>query len=197
MCIQFGGDSDHTGMFALKALLGGVNAISGETVDLNKAPQPNPKQDYLVVPGQWSLGGFAMAPGEVKQFVAVPYVSGYSIEQQVSKHRPQGMRKHSNAPPVDRQRDCRRHSNPGDFEIPASPKQLGWLLGHDNAARARVRPWWRTLHIPQLPTLSGSIATDRSEPWSIFIKTTEQKSTEVVVEGDATVRHLIVLLRRN
>ena len=37
-----------------------------------------------MVPAQGSLDGFATALGEVKQFVAVPYGSGYSIEQQVS-----------------------------------------------------------------------------------------------------------------
>ena len=82
MWIQFEADRK----FALKVLLGSVNAISGETVDLNKTPLPNPKQDYLVVPRQRSLDGIVTAPGEVKQFVAVPYGSGYSIEQQVSKH---------------------------------------------------------------------------------------------------------------
>ena len=84
MCIRFSADMNRK--FALKVLLGGVNAISGETVDLNRMPQPNPKQDYLVVPAQKSLDGFPTAPGEVKQFVAVPYGSGYSIEHQVSKH---------------------------------------------------------------------------------------------------------------
>lgn len=72
--------------FALKILLGSVNGISGETVDLNKPAQPNPEQDYVVVPGQPWLSGIATAPGQVKQFVAIPYGSRYSIEQQVSQH---------------------------------------------------------------------------------------------------------------
>ena len=76
-------------MFALKVLVGGVNGISGEAVDSNKTAQLNLKQDYkqdyVVVPGQPWLDGIATAPGQVKQFVAVPYRSGYSIEQQVSK----------------------------------------------------------------------------------------------------------------
>ena len=72
--------------FALKVLFGGVNGISDEAVDLNKASQPNTKQDYVVVPGQPWLDGIATAPGKVKQFVAVPYGSGCSIEQQVSRH---------------------------------------------------------------------------------------------------------------
>ena len=85
--------------FALKVLLGGVNGISGEAVDLNKTAQPNPKQDYVVVPGQPWLDGIATAPGQVKQFVAVPYGSGYSIEQQVSRHGFLGKSQHSNTSP--------------------------------------------------------------------------------------------------
>lgn len=41
------------------------------------------KQDYVVVPKQPWLDGIATSPGIVKQFVAVPYGSGYSIERQV------------------------------------------------------------------------------------------------------------------
>ena len=86
MCIQFVSKR----MFALKILLGGINCISGEAVNLNKAPRLNRKQDYLVVPEQGSLDGFATEPGKVKQFVAVPYGSGYSIEHQVSRDGFQG-----------------------------------------------------------------------------------------------------------
>ena len=85
--------------FALKVLLGGVNGISGEAANLNKTAQPNPKQDYVVVPGQPWLDGIATAPGQVKQFVAVPYGSGYSIEQQVSRHDFRGMNSISNTSP--------------------------------------------------------------------------------------------------
>ena len=89
--------------FALKVLLGGVNGISGEAIDLNKTAQPNPKQDYVVVPGQPWLDGIATAPAQVKQFVAVPYGSGYSIEQQVSEHGFRGMNSILIHHPVDRQ----------------------------------------------------------------------------------------------
>ncbi|KAG1871753.1 hypothetical protein DFJ58DRAFT_762246 [Suillus subalutaceus] len=38
------------------------------------------KQDYIIVPEQPWVDGIATGPGIVKQFVAVPYGSGYSIE---------------------------------------------------------------------------------------------------------------------
>ncbi|OJA12587.1 hypothetical protein AZE42_06910 [Rhizopogon vesiculosus] len=42
------------------------------------------KKDYVVVPKQPWLDGIATGPGVVKQFVAVPYGSGYSIEHQIT-----------------------------------------------------------------------------------------------------------------
>jgi len=43
-----------------------------------------PKQDYIVSPGQLWLDGIAIKPGVVRQFVAMPMDSGYSIERQVT-----------------------------------------------------------------------------------------------------------------
>jgi len=40
-------------------------------------------QDYLVVPQQLWLDGFASVSGEVSQFVAMPAGSGYSVEAQL------------------------------------------------------------------------------------------------------------------
>ena len=79
---------EATRKFALKILLGGVNGISGRGAGDPSQSIEGPKymQDYIVVPGQPWLDGIATAPGQIKQFVAVPYGSGYSIEQQVSKH---------------------------------------------------------------------------------------------------------------
>ncbi|KAI5855159.1 hypothetical protein BZA05DRAFT_442822 [Tricharina praecox] len=42
------------------------------------------RQDYVVVPPQPWLNGIATSPGVVKQFVAVPYKLGYSVEHQVT-----------------------------------------------------------------------------------------------------------------
>jgi hypothetical protein len=43
-----------------------------------------PKQDYIVSPNQLWLDGIAIKPGVVRQFVAMPMDSGYSIERQVT-----------------------------------------------------------------------------------------------------------------
>jgi len=75
--------------FAIRIYIGGVNAITGEPMIPNMATllkRQNgigKKQDYVVVPEQPWLDGIATSPGVVKQFVAVPYGSGYSIEHQV------------------------------------------------------------------------------------------------------------------
>jgi hypothetical protein len=76
--------------FAIRIYVGGVNGITGEPMIPNMATclkRQNGierKQDYIVVPSQPWLDGIATSPGMVKQFVAVPYESGYSVEHQVN-----------------------------------------------------------------------------------------------------------------
>jgi hypothetical protein len=76
--------------FAIKIYLGGVNGISGEPMIpnmatyLKRANKATRKQDYIVVPSQPWLDGVAVSPGLVKQFVAMPFGSGYSVEKQVT-----------------------------------------------------------------------------------------------------------------
>jgi len=76
--------------FAIRIYVGGVNGISGEPMIPNMATllkRQNgikKKQDYVVVPKQPWLDGIATGPSVVKQFVAVPYGSGYSIEHQIT-----------------------------------------------------------------------------------------------------------------
>lgn len=79
--------------FAIKVYLGGVNAISGEPaietiatrlrrLELIKNNQSI--QDYVVTPQQDWLDGVASEIGQVRQFVAVPTGSGYSVEAQIT-----------------------------------------------------------------------------------------------------------------
>jgi hypothetical protein len=79
---------------------GGVNAISGAsptetfttklkqiynlTESANKKETLRKLQDYVVVPNQRWLDGIASENGIVKQFVAMPLGSGYSVEAQVT-----------------------------------------------------------------------------------------------------------------
>ncbi|KAG1724617.1 ubiquitin family-domain-containing protein [Suillus lakei] len=76
--------------FAIRIYVGGVNGITGEpmipnmTTLLKRQNGVEKKQDYIVVPPQPWLDGIATGPGMVKQFVAVPYGSGYSIEYQIT-----------------------------------------------------------------------------------------------------------------
>lgn len=66
---------------ALKISAGGINAVSGGPLSrgLSKAPQ-----DYVVVPGQPWLDGFCVAPGVIRQFVAMPLGEGYTAEEQIT-----------------------------------------------------------------------------------------------------------------
>ena len=79
--------------FAVKVYLGGVNAVSGELMVETLATQVRRStrkaekaslQDYLVLPGQRWLDGIATTEGTVRQFVAMPVGSEYSVEAQIT-----------------------------------------------------------------------------------------------------------------
>ncbi|KAL9638755.1 MAG: hypothetical protein Q9164_001345 [Protoblastenia rupestris] len=67
--------------FAIKVLVGGTNAVSGEPEvgnaatklrRLNLIANKNSIQDYVVTPDQLWLDGIASKEGRVRQFVAMP-----------------------------------------------------------------------------------------------------------------------------
>ncbi|KAI0448110.1 hypothetical protein F4803DRAFT_545629 [Xylaria telfairii] len=79
--------------FAIRVFVGGINAVSGFPMD-QRAKQPRkkaavrkegePVQDYMVVPSQPWLDGIVCEDGKVRQFVAQPRGSGFSVEQQIT-----------------------------------------------------------------------------------------------------------------
>lgn len=66
---------------AIKVAAGKINAVTGETwtAPLNRNPQ-----DYMVSTEQPWLDGFAIEPGVIRQFVAMPLGEGYSVEEQLT-----------------------------------------------------------------------------------------------------------------
>ncbi|KAH6673577.1 hypothetical protein B0J14DRAFT_512163 [Halenospora varia] len=79
--------------YAVKVYTGAVNAISGEPAIETAATrlrrqasmvQNKSIQDYLILPDQKWLDGICTSPGKVRQFVAMPIGSGYSVEAQVT-----------------------------------------------------------------------------------------------------------------
>jgi hypothetical protein len=67
--------------FAVKVAAGKVNAVTGKPWDTGLADAP---QNYVPVPPQPWLDGFAVGNGVVRQFVAMPLGAGYSVEEQVT-----------------------------------------------------------------------------------------------------------------
>lgn len=67
--------------FAVKVGAGKINAVTGDdwTDTLSRRPQ-----DYLSIPTQPWLDGFCVEKGIVRQFVAMPLGSGYSVEEQLT-----------------------------------------------------------------------------------------------------------------
>ncbi|KAI1755715.1 hypothetical protein F4782DRAFT_486668 [Xylaria castorea] len=83
--------ADHP--FMIKVYAGGVNAVSGEhsseTIEtkmrrLDLLSKNESIQDYVVVPRQPWIDGFAVSPGVVRQFVAMPLGMGYTVEAQLT-----------------------------------------------------------------------------------------------------------------
>ncbi|KAI0458075.1 hypothetical protein F5B21DRAFT_38742 [Xylaria acuta] len=83
--------ADHP--FMIKIYAGGVNAVSGEhnleTIEtkmrrLDLVSKNKSIQDYVVVPRQPWIDGFAVSPGVVRQFVAMSLGMGYTVEAQLT-----------------------------------------------------------------------------------------------------------------
>ena len=67
-------DTPYRQKYALRIFVGRINAVSGLSMD-EKVDEPQGAemlQDYVVVPGQRWLDGICVAPGIVRQFVAMP-----------------------------------------------------------------------------------------------------------------------------
>ena len=66
---------------AIKIAAGKINAVTGEPwrPGLHRHPQ-----DYMVSPEQPWLDGFAVEKGVIRQFVAMPLGTGYSVEEQLT-----------------------------------------------------------------------------------------------------------------
>ncbi len=60
---------------AVKIAAGKINAVTGEAWQAALAPLP---QDYVVVPDQPWLDGFAVSQGLIRQSVAMPLGAGYT-----------------------------------------------------------------------------------------------------------------------
>ncbi|CAN0043142.1 unnamed protein product, partial [Heterosigma akashiwo] len=68
--------------YALKVGVGKINAVSGE--EWKSGVLSEEKQDYLVCPQQPWLDGICAGEGRIRQFVAMPKESGYSVEAQLT-----------------------------------------------------------------------------------------------------------------
>jgi hypothetical protein len=82
MWISFSGGRRFGGYpCAIKIAAGKINAISGKAWKPELAAS---ERDYIVVPDQPWLDGFCVAKDVIRQFVAMPLGSGYSVEEQVT-----------------------------------------------------------------------------------------------------------------
>ena len=68
--------------FAIKIAAGKINAVNGQNWEAGL--RQGQAQDYVTVPGQPWLDGFAVGRGVIRQFVAMPLVGGHSVEEQLT-----------------------------------------------------------------------------------------------------------------
>jgi len=66
---------------AVKIGVGNINAVSGKPWDQELHDDP---QDYLVCPQQPWLDGINAGDGYIRQFIAMPLGSGYTVEGQLT-----------------------------------------------------------------------------------------------------------------
>ena len=67
--------------FAVKVAAGKINAVTGKLWQTDLQADP---QNYLVLPEQPWLDGFAVRKGVIRQFVAMPLGAEYSAEEQIT-----------------------------------------------------------------------------------------------------------------
>ena len=77
--VSFGGGGYP---YALKVAVGKVNAVTGEP--LAEGLKGGDDQDYCPVPEQPWLDGICVEKGRIKQFIAMPLGSGFTVEEQVT-----------------------------------------------------------------------------------------------------------------
>lgn len=84
VALTFHGKYCDTRDFALRIMAGTVNSMTSEQKhETTKNPQGK-SQNYVVVPEQMRLDGFASGPGVVRQFVSMPLGLGYTAEGQLT-----------------------------------------------------------------------------------------------------------------
>ena len=75
------GDRGTSYPFAVKIAAGKIDAVTGQDYAPGLGSRP---QDYLVVPTQPWLDGYAVEKGLIRQFVAMPLGAGYTAEEQLT-----------------------------------------------------------------------------------------------------------------
>jgi len=127
----------------VKVGVGKINALSGGEWNLALSEQP---QNYLVAPDQPWLDGIKAGEGYIRQFVAVPHGSGYSVEAQLrGKESDEALRiavfepkpgRFPDAPPYD-ERDVAYEDAPA---MAQSARSSSMGLGAGGKMRQKVYP---------------------------------------------------------
>ncbi|TFK70048.1 hypothetical protein BDN72DRAFT_568256 [Pluteus cervinus] len=179
---------------AVKVSVGDVNALTGLPRD---RPTPQGKQDYAAVKnsnGQIWLDGISVAPGVVRQFVAMPLGMGYTVEGQVTGKEDVGGLQLDVFDEYHKQVIFTRENSEGKLSLYMTPRKLGFTAGsivymedllqpsRSNLTRA-PRPLGTHLRLKACPK-RASFGGD------LLVKTLTGKTISITRPGSATIDNL-------
>ena len=152
--------------FAVKVILGGVNAVSGKpskaqlqgivTRHRSSLAKSQSAQDYLVPPAQLWLDGVATGDGKVMQFVAAPVNSCYSVEAQITGADNIAGLQFEVTP---KHHDSYVSKNPSSTESPASSIFVKTLTG--KRLHLNVAPCYTVGHVKELIQACEGVSPDQ------------------------------------
>ncbi|KAG1767368.1 hypothetical protein EV702DRAFT_1147118 [Suillus placidus] len=185
MWLQF--NSNKT--FAIRIYVGGINVITGEPMVPNMATlleRQNgikKKQDYIIVPSQPWLDGIATGRGMVKQFAAVPYGSGYSIEHQITGSETTGGLQIEVIPAYQASVHLK------GVDIHRTPHELGLSLGSETTmTNLNALP-------PPRTASSGMQNSSTGRVMQIFVKKLNGKTLPIMAASSDTIHDIKLIIQ--
>ncbi|KAH3745317.1 ubiquitin multi-domain protein [Pelomyxa schiedti] len=186
---------------AVKICIGGVNAVTGGNGTGRLAEKG--EQDYMVCPQQPWLDGIHVSPDVIRQFVAMPLGSGYTVEGQLTGKEEVGgleirvypkMLRHFEAFAIGKpEADSRVR-----LDITKTPRELGLQEGDLVCLKSREFERTRPARLADIVPKTGNRVTfscSGTAEFEIKIRTLTAKQFEVTVESSSTIEQVKQLIQ--
>ncbi|KAH3745098.1 Ubiquitin-60S ribosomal protein L40 [Pelomyxa schiedti] len=188
---------------AVKVCIGGVNAVTGGNSTNGLAEKG--EQDYVVCPQQPWLDGIHVSPDVIRQFVAMPLGSGYTVEGQLTGKEQVGGLEIRVYPRVSKDFEAFSIGKPEadsmvPLDITKTPRELGLQEGDLVSLKSKE-------FMPPRPALLGDIVPTTTNrvtfscsvmpEFQLFVKTLTGKTQTIEVRPTTTVDELKHLLQES